>query len=57
VKGVNLRLSEETYKKNLETGILFSTTVPQKADKGTVKIVLYDMETDLIGIAKVKSIS
>jgi Ca-activated chloride channel homolog len=55
LKGFNLRLSEETYKKNLETGILFSTTVPQKADKGTVKIVLYDMGTDLIGSAKIKS--
>jgi VWFA-related protein len=55
LKGVNLRLSEETYKKNLETGILFSTTVPQKTEKGTVKIVLYDMTTDLIGIVKIKS--
>ena len=55
LKGLNLRLSEETYKKDLETGILFSTTVPRMADKGSMKIVLYDLETDLIGIAKIKS--
>jgi Ca-activated chloride channel homolog len=55
LKGLNLRLSEETYKKNLESGILFSTTIPQKADKSSVKIVIYDMGTDLIGSVNTKS--
>jgi Ca-activated chloride channel homolog len=47
--GLDLRLSDETYKKCLQSGIPFSTTIPKKADKGNIRVVVYDKGNDLVG--------
>jgi Ca-activated chloride channel homolog len=49
LKGLNLRLSDETYKNSLQSGIPFSTIIPKKTDKGHLKVVIYDKGSDLVG--------
>ncbi len=42
-------LSEETYNRIMEEGILFSTTIPIKAQKEILKVVIYDEESGKVG--------
>ena len=52
--GLDLRLSEETYKKCQQSGIPFSTTIPKKSDKGNIRVVVYDKGNDLVGSMTIK---
>jgi Ca-activated chloride channel homolog len=54
-KGLDLRLSEETYKKCLQSGIPFSTTIPKMADKGNIHAIIYDKGSDLVGTTTIRA--
>ena len=48
-KILEAQLKEETYRQAMKSGMLFSTTVPVKAEKQMVKIVVYDEHSDRAG--------
>lgn len=48
---IELTLSEESYQKALESGVLYSARVPVTSMPRHVKIVVYDHAADLIGTA------
>jgi hypothetical protein len=48
-KIMDLRLLEETYKRILQSGIPYSTTIPLKAPKQIIKVVVYDPWSDKLG--------
>jgi Ca-activated chloride channel family protein len=46
---MDLRLLEETYQRILQSGIPYSTTIPLKAPKQIIKVVVYDPWSDKLG--------
>src|SRR5262245_8741502 len=48
-KTVELKLTEETYKKVLEHDVSFNPQIPLKGDPKYVKAMVYDYASDLLG--------
>jgi VWFA-related protein len=53
-QNLDLDLTEEKYQQYIQSGIQFSTTIPQKASSQIIKIVVYDTIGDRIGSKVVK---
>jgi VWFA-related protein len=53
-KNLDLRLLEDTYQRFLKSGIPVSIPIPSKAPNQILKVVIYDMQGDLVGSKLVK---
>lgn len=53
-KNLDLRLLEDTYQRFLQSGIPISIPIPFRARNQILKIVIYDMQGDLVGSKVIK---
>ena len=53
-KTIELNLRDETYQRYLQSGIPVSITVPVKAPRQMIKVVVYDIGNDRLGSRLIK---